>query len=47
MIFSDCKKTFTGYVLLRENTVCGIILKRSITFLADIKRAVFKNVELL
>lgn len=25
----------------------GIILKRSITFLADIKRAVFKNVELL
>ena len=24
-----------------------IILKRSITFLADIKRAVFKNVELL
>ncbi len=26
---------------------CDIILKRSITFLADIKRAVFKNVELL
>ena len=27
--------------------MCAIILKRSITFLADIKRAVFKNVELL
>lgn len=30
-----------------RNADCVIILKRSITFLADIKRAVFKNVELL
>ena len=38
------------YSVVGEGVCLGknvIILKRSITFLADIKRAVFKNVELL
>lgn len=36
-----------GGIMCCQHKIYDIILKRSITFLADIKRAVFKNVELL